>query len=209
MKILFLILCIAFAFPNFAQTNIELVSNFNPYPSIGYNDIWGYVDPQGNEYALLLTQHGTSIVSLINPSNPVEVKFIPGPPSIWRDAKVHGTYAYVVTEATSTGRGLQIIDLSQLPNDATLVATNETWFTRAHNIFIDNGYAFVIGTNGGGGMHILDLSNPTNPTRTAYYTGSGYIHDVYVWNDTVVACAEDSYDLIDITNKSTSCFDFS
>lgn len=24
----------------------------------------------------------------------------------------------------------------------------------------------------------------------------------FVWNDTVVACAEDSYDLIDITNKS-------
>lgn len=202
MKILLFMLWMAFAFPNFAQSSIELVSNFNPYPSIGYNDIWGYVDPLGNEYALLLTQHGTSIVSLINPSNPVEVKFIPGPPSIWRDAKVHGTYAYVVTEATSTGRGLQIIDLSQLPNDATLVATNETWFTRAHNIFIDNGYAFVIGTNGSGGMHILDLSNPTNPTRTAYYAGSGYIHDVFVWNDTVVACAEDSYDLIDITNKS-------
>ena len=51
-------------------------------------------------------------------------------------------------------------------------------------------------------MHILDLSNPTNPARTFYYTQSGYVHDVYVWDDTVVACAEDSYDLVDVTDKS-------
>jgi len=94
------------------------------------------------------------------------------------------------------------LDLSDLPNSATLVNTIDTWFERAHNIFIDDGYAYVIGTNGGGGMHILDLSNPVNPTRTAYYTGSDYIHDVYVWNDTVVACAEDTYDLVDVSDKS-------
>ena len=128
--------------------------------------------------------------------------FIPGPPSVWRDIKVHNNYAYTVTEETGSGQGLQIIDLSNLPTSATLVNTLDTWFNRAHNIFIDNGYAYVIGTNGGGGMHILDLSDPVNPTRTAYYTGSDYIHDVYVWNDTVVACAEDTYDLVDVSDKS-------
>ena len=147
---------------------------------------------------------GTSIVNLANPQNPVEVAFIPGPQSIWRDIKVHNTYAYVVTEQTGSGQGLQIIDLSQLPTTATLVNTIDTWFSRAHNIFIDDGFAYVIGTESGGGMHILDLSNPVNPTRTSYYTGSGYIHDVYVWNDTVVACAEDVYDLVDVTNKSNA-----
>jgi len=187
----------------FSQTNIDLVSNLNQYPSIGYNDIWGYVDGQGIEYALLGTRHGTSIVRLDNPSNPQEVAFIPGPPSIWRDIKVHSHYAYVITEQTGAGQGLQIIDLSPLPNTATLVNTIDTWFARAHNIFIDNGYAYVIGTGGGGGMHILDLTNPTNPTRTVYYLTSetGYIHDVYVWNDTVVACAENTYDLIGVSDK--------
>lgn len=198
-----IIICIAFfSAVIFSQTNVTLLSNFNPYPTIGYNDIWGYVDSQGREYALLGTQHGTSIINVTNPSSPAEVAFIPGPNSIWRDIKVHSHYAYIITEGTGTGRGLQIVDLSNLPNSATLVNTLETWFTRAHNIFIDNGFAYVIGTNNGGGMHILDLSNPTNPVRTAYYLGSGYIHDVYVWNDTVVAAAEDSYDLIDVTNKS-------
>jgi choice-of-anchor B domain-containing protein len=185
-----------------AQTNIDLISNLDDHHSAGYNDIWGYVDPMGNEYALLGVRSGTSIVDLSDPANPVEVAFIPGPQSVWRDIKVHGQYAYTITEQTGSGQGLQIIDLSDLPNSATLVNTIDTWFERAHNIFIDDGYAYVIGTNGGGGMHILDLSNPVNPTRTAYYTGSDYIHDVYVWNDTVVACAEDTYDLVDVSDKS-------
>jgi len=194
-------LVLLFSVVVFPQGNVTLLSNFNQYPSQGYNDIWGYVDGSGIEYALLGCGHGTSIVRIDNPAQPVEVAFIPGPSSIWRDIKTHGNYAYIVTEGTSSGRGLQIVDLSQLPNTATLVNTIETWFTRAHNIFIDNGFAYVIGTNNGGGMHILDLSNPVNPNRTYYYTGSNYIHDVYVWNDTVAAAAEDSYDLIDVTNK--------
>ncbi len=185
-----------------AQTNIELISNLNQYPSDGYNDIWGYVDGSGTEYALLGVRSGTSIVNLSDPQNPVEVDFIPGIFSVWRDIKVHEHYAYVITEGTGSGQGLQIIDLSQLPNSATLVNTIDNWFTRAHNIFIDDGFAYVIGTNSGGGMHILDLTDPVNPVRTAYYTGSQYIHDVYVWNDTVVACAEDTYDLVDVSDKS-------
>ena len=73
-----------------AQTNIELISNLDEYHSSGYNDIWGYVDPMGNEYALLGVRSGTSIVDLSDPANPLEVAFIPGPQSVWRDIKVHG-----------------------------------------------------------------------------------------------------------------------
>ena len=187
-----------------AQTNIELISNLDEYHSSGYNDIWGYVDPMGNEYALLGVGSGTSIVDLSDPANPVEVAFIPGPQSVVRDIKVHEQYAYTITEQTGTGQGLQIINLSDLPNSATLVNTIDTWFTRAHNIFIENGYAYVIGTEGGGGMHILDLSNSVNPTETAYYTASGYIHDVYVWDDTVIVCDGSSgeYHLVDVSDKT-------
>jgi len=28
------------------------------------------------------------------------------------------------------------------------------------------------------------------------------MHDLYVWNDTVVACAENTYDLVDVSNKN-------
>ena len=197
--LLFLLFCVASLL---AQTNIELISNLDEYHSSGYNDIWGYVDPMGNEYALLGVRSGTSIVDLSDPANPVEVAFIPGPQSVWRDIKVHGQYAYTVTERTGSGQGLQIIDLSDLPNSATLVNTVDTWFSHSHNFFIDNGFAYVVGTDNGGGMHILDLSDPVNPTETAYYTASGYIHDLYVWNDTVVVCTGNTFELVDASNKN-------
>jgi choice-of-anchor B domain-containing protein len=204
MRILFRILAIVFLMSSIKYSqnqNVDLLGSLNQYSATGYNDIWGYA-ADGREYALLGVKSGTSIVDVTNPAQPVEAAFIPGPFSTWRDIKTHSHYAYVVTEGTSAGNGLQIIDLSQLPSSAALENTITTWFSRAHNIFIDNGFAYVIGTNNGGGMHILDLSDPVNPSRTAYYTGSGYIHDVYVWDDTVVACAETTYDLVDVTNKS-------
>ena len=201
MKKVILLFLILFSVQIFGQNNVTFLSNLNQYPSVGYNDIWGYVDGSGNEYALLGVENGTSIVNVTDPANPVQVVFIPGgSTSAWRDIKTWGNYAYVVSDFTNDG--LQIVDLSQLPATATLANQITTWFNRAHNIFIDNGYAYVIGTGGGGGMHILDLSDPVNPTRTSYYTGSGYIHDVFVWNDTVVACAEDTYDLVDVSDKS-------
>ncbi|GAB4295688.1 MAG: hypothetical protein Kow0098_18210 [Ignavibacteriaceae bacterium] len=204
MRILSFIFFITFLSVNlvFGQLNVELKSNLDLYPTKDYNDIWGYVDQSGNEYALLGVEHGTSIILINDPENPVEVAFIPGPNSVWRDIKVHDHYAYTVTEGTSTGTGLQIIDLSNLPNSAQLVNTVTTWFTSAHNLFIDDGFAYVVGTGGGGGIHILDLTDPVNPVRTAYYTQSNYVHDVYVYNDTIVVAGGDTYDLVDATNKS-------
>ncbi len=59
---------------------------------------------------------GTTIIDVTVPSIPVEVAFIPGPlapPYEWREIKTHLNYAYVVSEGTGSGAGMQIIDLSQ------------------------------------------------------------------------------------------------
>lgn len=203
MKYLFLFLIFTNLLLPQQSINVEFLSNFRPAQQERFSDVWGYVDGNGNEYAFLCGYTGTYVVNVTNAVNPVNVAFIPGPASIWKDVKTHSTFAYIVTEGRGTGQGLQIVDLSNLPNSATLVNTINNYFTGAHNIFIDNGFAYVIGTEGGGGMHILDLSNPTNPVRTNYYSASGYIHDVYVWNDTVVVCAGSSqnYHLVDVSNK--------
>jgi choice-of-anchor B domain-containing protein len=184
------------------SSNVTLLSSLNPYPDSRYNDCWGYTDTAGREYALLGWEHGTSIIEISDPTQPIERAFIPGPDSRWRDIKTHSNYAYVVTEGTGPGEGLQIIDLSYLPDSAVLVNTVSDWFTSAHNLYIDNGFAYVVGTHGGGGMHILDLSDPVVPDRNSYYTESGYVHDVYVWDDTAYASAGATYDLIDLTDKA-------
>ena len=93
----------------FAQLNLSFVSQYSYPGSRGdCSDIWGYVDQLGNEYAIVGNQNGTSIVSLADPFNPVEVFFSPGANTIWRDMKVWGTTAYITNEG---GNGLKIIDL--------------------------------------------------------------------------------------------------
>lgn len=184
--------------------NVNLVGRFHPQQGQGldYNDIWGYVDSQGREYAIIGAENGTYFVNITNPAQPVQVGYITGPNSIWRDIKTHSHYAYITTEGTGTGQGLQIVDMSNLPNSVTLVNTVTTWFNRAHNLYIDNGFAYVVGTNSGGGMHILDLANPVAPVRKALYNTSGYIHDVYVYNDTAYVAGEDTYDVVNLQNKT-------
>ena len=44
---------------------------------------------------------GFSVVSLADPVNPVEMFFIPGQQTVWRDIKVWGHYAYVTSDNTS------------------------------------------------------------------------------------------------------------
>jgi choice-of-anchor B domain-containing protein len=198
-----IILCLVLINLIFAQ-NVNLVGQLNPYPNLDYSDIWGYAAPNGREYALMGVTGGTVIIDVSDPAKPVEVDFISGPnapPYEWRDIKTHLNYAYVVTEGSGSGSGMQIIDLSYLPDSASLVNTYNTTFTTSHNLYIFNTYAYVVGTSGGGGMNILDLSNPVNPVQTDYYLGSGYIHDVYDWDDTAYISGGDTYDLVDVTDK--------
>ncbi|MGB5530669.1 MAG: choice-of-anchor B family protein [Ignavibacteriaceae bacterium] len=186
---------------NYGQ-NVDLLGSLNPHPNLGYTDIWGYA-ANGREYALMGITGGTSIIDVTDPSNPVEVDVIPGPlapPYEWRDIKTHLNYAYVISEGSGPGSGLQVVDLSFLPDSASLVFTFNNTFTSAHNVFIADGYAYVVGTSLGG-MHIIDLTVPSNPVQTAYYSTSGYIHDVYVWNDTAYVSSANTYDIVDVSNK--------
>jgi choice-of-anchor B domain-containing protein len=99
----------------FSQLNVDSLSHisYQQLHGANLNDVWGYEDEMGNEYAIVGTSKGTSIVDISNPSNPVEIFWMPGTESIWRDPCVYGDYAYVTTEADD---GLLIIDLSPFLN---------------------------------------------------------------------------------------------
>ena len=165
MRKLFFYLLFAYSFLSAQESlNMDLVSNLTY--NQGLNDVWGYADGL-NEYALVGTVTGFSVVDVTNPSDPYEIFFIEGSESIWRDIKTWGKYAYVTTEAED---GLLIVDLSDLTGQ-TYVYTDE-FFTTSHNIYIDeNGYAYIFGTDTGvGGAIILDLSvDPMNPTLAGIF----------------------------------------
>ena len=199
MKTLFIYLFFIFSFLSSQESlNMELVSNL-PYPQ-GTNDIWGYADGV-NEYALVGTVTGFSVVDITCPQYPNELFFIPGSNSTWRDVKTWGKYAYVTTEASD---GLLIVDLSDVTGQ-TYVYTDE-FFTTSHNIYIDeNGYAYIFGANtGNGGAVILDLTiDPMNPTLAGLFDDY-YLHDGMVRGDTLWGSAiyAGVFSIIDVTDKS-------
>lgn len=180
--------------------NTVLLGQLAPRGLNGYNDIWGYA-ANGREYALLGHTTGTSIVDVTAPSAPQEVAFIPGPNSPWRDIKTHLQYAYVTNETSS---GLHIIDLQNLPNSAAAVGYYSATFQAAHNLYIDNGYAYIAGSNTTRGCNILSLSNPTSPVEVGRWS-SNYWHDVIVKNDTIYGSAmggPNGIDIVDGRNKA-------
>ena len=185
-----------------AQLNVTYQGDL-PYTQ-SINDIWGYVDASGNEYALVGTQTGTSIVDISTPSTPTEIHFIPGTGSTWRDLKTWGTRAYVTTEATDQ---LLIVDLSGLPATINSSITNlSIGFSSAHNIFIDeNGVGYLFGSNlGAGGAVMIDIAgNPTNPTHLGNYS-TYYIHDGFARNDVLWGSHiyAGHFGAIDVSNKS-------
>ena len=71
-----------------SSLNMSLLGSLN-YNNTQCNDIWGWVDSTGNEYALVGLRNGFSCVNVTNPSNPVEEFYIPDMYSTWRDIKTY------------------------------------------------------------------------------------------------------------------------
>lgn len=208
-SLLFIIVLVFSRLISIAQ-NIDSLShiNYQALHGANLNDVWGYVDEHGNEYAIVGTSKGTSIVDISNPSNPIEVFWLPGSESIWRDPCVYGDYAYITTEADD---GLQIIDLSPLPQSNVLPnllytgPKNNPWQS-AHTCFVDeNGFAYIFGANrGNGGAIILDVhTNPMNPIEVGTFD-SWYVHDGFARNDTLYLAhiLDGFFSLVDVSNKA-------
>ena len=181
------------------------------YPGQTLANICGYVDSLGNEYALVGASMGMSIVDVTNPSAPVEIMQVPGFDSQWREIKVSGKYAYVTNQA---GGGLQIVNLSSLPDTTGVVFQN--WLgdgaiagqlDDSHTLHIDGNFVYLYGSNlFNGGALVADISNPWTPTYVGNFEkpGAPYIHDGYVRNDTMYGCHiyQGFFTVVDFTNKS-------
>lgn len=180
------------------QSHIPL-NEFSTNPTSA-NDIWGFVDLNNQkEYALVGLQNATVVMDVSNPQAPVEVGSISGSNSTWRDIKVYQyfddstskykAYAYVTTEARL--QGMQILDLSDLPNQVTLASTI-TNFSTAHNVYLTNvdyadgtalpgltPYLYVAGSNAANGaFRVFNLADPINPSlEKVAPAGTGYVHD--------------------------------
>ena len=206
--------------------NINLLS-FVENGDIGggsMNDIWGWVDPLDSaEYVILGRTNGTAFLDITDPVNPIYLGNLPTATqnSTWRDIKVYNNYAFIVSEAG--GHGMQIFDLTHLRDiEAPPLLFEEdalyNGWGNAHNIVINEstGRAYGVGTNTfEGGLHILDISDPLNPTLIGDFSEDGYTHDAQVVNysgpdsnfqgkEIAFACNENTVTVVDVTDASNA-----
>ncbi len=204
--------------------NVDLLSamGVNQVGSGEMNDIWGWTDPlDGKEYVILGRTNGTAFIDISDPLNPVYLANVntETSSSLWRDIKVYNNHAFIVSEAG--GHGMQVFDLTRLRNitNPPVTLLRDAWYSgfgNAHNIVIneESGRAYGVGTNtASGGLHIMDISNPLNPTLLGFFSEDGYTHDAqvvnyigpdgqYAGNEIAFACNENTVTIVDVTDPS-------
>jgi choice-of-anchor B domain-containing protein len=149
--------------------------------------------------------------------------------SIWRDIKVIGNTAFIVSEAPS--HGLQVFDLTRLlpispskpitfdvPGDLLVHLTS---FGNAHNVVAnqDTDMIYIVGTGSmahgkcNRGLWMLDVSDPAQPKDLGCGYDEGYVHDAqcvvyhgpdarYNGHEICFTYAEDHFGVIDVTDKA-------
>ncbi|MGH7469966.1 MAG: choice-of-anchor B family protein, partial [Longimicrobiales bacterium] len=189
---------------NFECRDYDLVS-FLSVPDLGgargtrLSGNWGWTDPETNrEYALIGRSDGTSFIDVTNAEKPVYLGDLPrtegANTSSWREIKTYKNWALIVSDGSGQ-HGIQFFDLTRLRNLKAPVKfqPDHTYKNLAsiHNIVVNEeaGLAAAVGANGGGetcggGLHMLDIKDPKNPSFVGCFadaqTGrasTGYSHD--------------------------------
>ena len=187
------------------------------------NDVWGWTDlPSGREFAMMGLYRGVAFVEVTDPLNPIYKGVLPHQNlvgSSWSDIKTYNNHAFIVSEAA--GHGMQVFDLRQLLTSGNNVrfsaSAHYSAFGNAHNIAINeaSGHAYAVGSNTcSGGLHMINIQNPTIPTNAGCFSADGYTHDAhcviyqgphifYQGREICFACNEDTITIVDVTIKSS------
>ena len=217
------------------------ITAFLPIKDIGgsrgtrVNDLWGWTDPEtGREIAIVGRTDGTSFVDVSDPYHPRFLGDLPATEGsrhmIWRDIKVYRDHAYIVADA-ALEHGVQVFDLRQLRDVGDEPVTFEETYLydgihSAHNIVIneETGFAYTVGNSGGGetcggGLHMLDLEDPSHPVFAGCFAqegtgrrGTGYVHDAqcvtyrgpdseHVGREICLGSNETAFNIADVSDK--------
>ncbi len=197
--------------------NLEMIANVD----VGEegNDVWGYVDSTGLEYAIMGTHTTTKIWSLEDPANPIERASIPGPAGTWRDIKSFEDHLYVTSDQGD--QGLLIIDMSMAPDSISSAYWNPIFpvevfqdtlgvpdtLGKCHNLYIDTdqGFCYLAGCDvRNQGVLILDLNMDKKEPVLTGIMDNNYSHDVYVKNDKMYTSDIfiGSFNVYDVSDKT-------
>lgn len=231
------VLCADGEAAGFSCEGVDLVS-FLPLsalgaePGEGMTDIWGWTDPETRrEYVLAGRTAGLAFIDVTDPGSPRFLGLMPANPSHARDIKVYRDHAFMTGDGAGE-HGLLVFDLARLRGlSGGEPATFEPdarydQVASAHNLVIDteSGFAYTVGTNTGGqscggGLHMIDIREPLEPTFAGCFTDtegliwSGRTHDAqctvyrgpdenYRGRQICFASNETAMRIVDVTDKS-------
>ena len=199
----------------FSQTenyNLDLIFNIeiqNASNNFGVSDVWGYTDEAGNEYAIVGYKSGTKIYN-VSSNQAEEILDLPGPSGsdyyFHRDFKTFNNHLFIVNEMYGADEGMQVVDLSPLPNTEPIYRNTYEGIAQSHNLWIsDNGYAYIEHYYGDN-IHIVDVNNPLDIIYEATFGNLGEnCHDVYTQGNLAYVSEGYSnqygiYDISDLNN---------
>lgn len=222
-------------------SNVDLLSRL-PLSTFGpgalrISETWGWTDPtNGREYAILGVVDGAVFVDVTTPTAPVYLGKLPThlPDENlgrWRVFRTYGNYLFVGSEIRD--HGVQVFDLTQLrdvvsPPVTFTPATRYSGNGSTHTLWINQatGFMYLAGarqagyTCNGGGLHIVDISNPLAPAFAGCFQdnngapdGDTYVHETdclvydgpdadYAGREICVNYAEESVTFVDVTDKA-------
>jgi choice-of-anchor B domain-containing protein len=182
----------------------------------GVAGTWGYTAPDGSRYALMGTAKGVLVLDLRDPANPRVVEEFDGPtntsaPGIyWREMRVYGSHAYIVSEHTNVRGGIMILDLSGLPASVRFVksVTPFDGMLPAHTVDIDTarGLLYLQRDAGGGAIEIYDLTaDPENPVHVTTFNQGRHVHDMTAVGNRVYVAegSASSFSVWDVSNPAS------
>ncbi len=168
---------------------IDISDPSNPVLLGGYNTFDDAQEGgvfQSGDYAYVAGEGGgLCIIDVSDPSHPTQVSTVITSAGTW-DVHVSGMYAYV----TDFNDGnLYIIDVST-PSDPQVVSTLHLQ-EHAEKVFVSGNYAYATSweDDGDNRLHIIDISDKSEPIETSYYNFL-VIRDIQVVNKQVYVANE-------------------
>lgn len=198
------------------------------------NDVWGWTSATGREFGIVGQTDGVGFVEVGKHGQLTYLGRLDTytTPTSWRDIKVIKNHAYIGAE--STGHGLQIFDMTKLLtvnpakpvvfSNAKDLTAHFAGFGASHNIVAheETDMIYAVGGREGansrntpcaGGLFMVDVSDPANPTSPGCIGSGGYVHDAqcviykgpttdFVGKEICFGYNEDTLTVYDVTDKA-------
>ena len=208
MKKTFIILSVFFLLQKikaqvYPHLNLNLLSHLDPekdatgFDGRKYSGCWGWEQSDKNkEYAIIGTSSKTYFIDVSVPTNPIICDSVKAKRNgcTWREIKTYQNYCYIVSDDPAPN-SFQIVDMKYLPDSVHVVYDGNSYFERVHTVFIDKDKMYCGGVTSNVGeiesMCVYSLATPSVPLLIRKLSDDipsiGYVHDMYVNNDTIFA----------------------